>query len=155
MAWRMMFGVKYGAINNLGRQLGILDVYFDWFSTPLLSIITIGTVSFFASAVVQLAAAMADEEGVAAEPEEADGQGEDSTVWLHGGDSDLIPPIEASVDPNDDYGPPGSWSLPPIVGTIVGAQGKALPPQPQVITLYRSADGTYEDTWDLVREMPR
>ncbi len=26
MAWRMMFGVKYGAINNLGRQPGILDV---------------------------------------------------------------------------------------------------------------------------------
>jgi len=38
MAWRMMFGVKYGAINNLGRQLGILDVYFDWFATPFLSI---------------------------------------------------------------------------------------------------------------------
>src|SRR5437660_307792 len=28
MAWRMMYGVKYGAINNLGRQLGIIDVYF-------------------------------------------------------------------------------------------------------------------------------
>jgi multiple sugar transport system permease protein len=41
MAWRMMFGVKYGAINNLGRQLGILDVYFDWFATPLLSVVTI------------------------------------------------------------------------------------------------------------------
>lgn len=37
MAWRMMFGVKYGAINNLGRQMGVIDVYFDWFSTPLLS----------------------------------------------------------------------------------------------------------------------
>src|SRR6266705_3495775 len=23
MAWRMMFGVKFGAINNLGRQLGL------------------------------------------------------------------------------------------------------------------------------------
>jgi multiple sugar transport system permease protein len=41
MAWRMLFGVKYGAINNLGRQLGLLDVYFDWFATPLLSLITI------------------------------------------------------------------------------------------------------------------
>jgi len=41
MAWRMMFGVKYGAINNLGRQLGLLDVYFDWFSSPLLSIASI------------------------------------------------------------------------------------------------------------------
>ena len=41
MAWRMLFGVKYGAINNLGRQLGVLDVYFDWFATPLLSVVTI------------------------------------------------------------------------------------------------------------------
>ena len=41
MAWRMLFGVKYGAINNLGRQAGVLDVYFDWFATPLLSIVTI------------------------------------------------------------------------------------------------------------------
>lgn len=41
MAWRMLFGVKYGAINNLGRQAGILDVYFDWFATPFLSIVTI------------------------------------------------------------------------------------------------------------------
>ena len=41
MAWRMMFGVKYGAINNLGRQLGLLDVYFDWFATPVLSIATV------------------------------------------------------------------------------------------------------------------
>src|SRR5512138_3618440 len=41
MAWRMMFGVKYGAINNLGRQLGILDVYFDWFASPALSIASV------------------------------------------------------------------------------------------------------------------
>ena len=41
MAWRMMFGVKYGAINNLGRQLGVIDVYFDWFSSPLISIVAI------------------------------------------------------------------------------------------------------------------
>jgi multiple sugar transport system permease protein len=41
MAWRMMFGVKYGAINNIGRQFGLLDVYFDWFSTPLISIVAI------------------------------------------------------------------------------------------------------------------
>lgn len=41
MAWRMMFGVKYGAINNLGRQLGLLDVYFDWFSTPFLAILAV------------------------------------------------------------------------------------------------------------------
>jgi multiple sugar transport system permease protein len=41
MAWRMMYGVKYGAINNLGRQLGLLDVYFDWFATPALSIASV------------------------------------------------------------------------------------------------------------------
>src|SRR4030095_15351318 len=41
MAGRMMYGVKYGAINNLGRQLGILDVYFDWFSSPTVSIIAV------------------------------------------------------------------------------------------------------------------
>lgn len=41
MAWRMMFGVKYGAINNLGRQIGLIDVYFDWFSSPLISIVAI------------------------------------------------------------------------------------------------------------------
>jgi multiple sugar transport system permease protein len=41
MAWRMLFGVKFGAINNLGRQLGLLDVYFDWFSSPLISIVAV------------------------------------------------------------------------------------------------------------------
>jgi multiple sugar transport system permease protein len=41
MAWRMMFGVKYGAINNLGRQLGILDVYFDWFGSSFISIVAV------------------------------------------------------------------------------------------------------------------
>jgi multiple sugar transport system permease protein len=41
MAWRMMFGVKYGAINNLGRQLGLLDVYFDWFGSPFMSILAV------------------------------------------------------------------------------------------------------------------
>jgi multiple sugar transport system permease protein len=38
MAWRMLFGIKYGAINNLGRQLGILDVYFDWFASPAIAV---------------------------------------------------------------------------------------------------------------------
>jgi multiple sugar transport system permease protein len=41
MAWRMMFGVKFGAINNLGRQLGILDLYFDWFGSPALAVISV------------------------------------------------------------------------------------------------------------------
>jgi len=37
MAWRMMFGVKYGAINNLGLQLGLIDVYFDWFGSSAIA----------------------------------------------------------------------------------------------------------------------
>jgi ABC-type sugar transport system permease subunit len=41
MAWRMLFGVKYGAINNLGRQLGLIDVYFDWFGSTFISIVAI------------------------------------------------------------------------------------------------------------------
>jgi multiple sugar transport system permease protein len=41
MAWRMMLGVKYGAINNLGLQLGLIDVYFDWFANPFISIVAI------------------------------------------------------------------------------------------------------------------
>ncbi len=41
MAWRMMFGVKFGAINNLGRQVGLLDVYFDWFASPLLAVASV------------------------------------------------------------------------------------------------------------------
>ena len=41
MAWRMMFGVKFGAINNLGLQLGLLDSYFDWFASPALAVMTV------------------------------------------------------------------------------------------------------------------
>ena len=41
MAWRMMFGVKFGAINNLGRQLGLIDVYFDWFGSTALARMTV------------------------------------------------------------------------------------------------------------------
>lgn len=41
MAWRMMFGVKFGAINNLGRQLGLIDLYFDWFGSTALAIMTV------------------------------------------------------------------------------------------------------------------
>jgi multiple sugar transport system permease protein len=41
MAWRMMFGVKFGAINNLGRQLGLIDLYFDWFGSTGMAIMTV------------------------------------------------------------------------------------------------------------------
>lgn len=41
MAWRMLFGVKYGGINNFFMQMGLLDVYFDWFATPARAIFSI------------------------------------------------------------------------------------------------------------------
>ena len=41
MVWRMLLGVKYGGVNNLFRQVGVLDVYFDWFATPALAISSI------------------------------------------------------------------------------------------------------------------
>jgi multiple sugar transport system permease protein len=41
MVWRMLYGVKYGGINNALMQVGVLDVYFDWFATPALAILSI------------------------------------------------------------------------------------------------------------------
>jgi multiple sugar transport system permease protein len=41
MVWRMLLGVKYGGVNNLLRQAGVLDVYFDWFATPALAVASI------------------------------------------------------------------------------------------------------------------
>lgn len=41
MVWRMLLGVKYGGVNNALRQVGILDVYFDWFANPFLAICSI------------------------------------------------------------------------------------------------------------------
>jgi multiple sugar transport system permease protein len=41
MVWRMLLGVKYGGVNNALRQLGILDVYFDWFANPFIAICSI------------------------------------------------------------------------------------------------------------------
>jgi multiple sugar transport system permease protein len=41
MVWRMLFGVKYGGINNALMQVGLMDVYFDWFATPARTILSI------------------------------------------------------------------------------------------------------------------
>jgi multiple sugar transport system permease protein len=41
MVWRMLYGVKYGGINNFLMQVGLLDVYFDWFATPARAIFSI------------------------------------------------------------------------------------------------------------------
>jgi multiple sugar transport system permease protein len=41
MVWRMLLGVKYGGVNNFLMQVGVLDVYFDWFATPARAILSI------------------------------------------------------------------------------------------------------------------
>jgi multiple sugar transport system permease protein len=41
MAWRMLLGVKYGGVNNALRQVGLVDVYFDWFANPFRAICSI------------------------------------------------------------------------------------------------------------------
>ena len=41
MVWRMLFGVKYGGINNALMQVGLMDVYFDWFANPARAIMSI------------------------------------------------------------------------------------------------------------------
>src|SRR5262245_65933207 len=37
----MLFGVKYGCINNAVMQAGLMVVYFDWFATPVRAILAI------------------------------------------------------------------------------------------------------------------
>jgi len=84
MAWRMMFGVKYGAINNLGRQLGIIDVYFDWFSTPFLSILAVVLVEIWHNTPFMMLVLLA---GLQSIPQElyqaakADGAGPWQSFW--------------------------------------------------------------------------
>jgi len=41
MAWRMMLGLNFGAIHNLARPPRLPDVYFDWFPTPWLPIVSV------------------------------------------------------------------------------------------------------------------
>jgi multiple sugar transport system permease protein len=47
MVWRMLLGVKYGGVNNLLKQAGVTDVYFDWFATPALAIASIVAVEIW------------------------------------------------------------------------------------------------------------
>jgi multiple sugar transport system permease protein len=85
MAWRMMFGVKYGAVNNLGRQVGLLDVYFDWFSSPLISVVAIVLVEVWHNTAFMMLVLLA---GLQAIPQElydaarADGASPRQSFWF-------------------------------------------------------------------------
>ena len=84
MAWRMMYGVKYGAINNLGRQLGILDVYFDWFSSPFVSILAVVLVEVWHNTPFMMLVLLAGIQSIPTELYEAaraDGAGAWQRFW--------------------------------------------------------------------------
>jgi len=85
MSWRMMFGVKYGAINNLGRQLGIIDVYFDWFSSPFLSIVAVVLVEIWHNTPFMMLVLLAGLQSIPPELYEAakaDGAGPWQRFWF-------------------------------------------------------------------------
>jgi multiple sugar transport system permease protein len=85
MAWRMMLGVKYGAINNLGRQLGLLDVYFDWFASPVIAVVAIVLVEVWHNTAFMMLVLLA---GLQAIPQElydaarADGATPRQSFWF-------------------------------------------------------------------------
>jgi len=84
MAWRMMFGVKFGAINNQGRQLGLLDVYFDWFATSWLSIVAVVLVEVWHNTPFMMLVLLAGLQSIPTELYEAaraDGAGPWQRFW--------------------------------------------------------------------------
>src|SRR6058998_1249096 len=80
MAWRMMFGVKFGAINNLGRQLGILDVYFDWFASPALAIMSVVLVEVWHNTPFMMLVLLAGIQSIPQELYDA-AKADGATVW--------------------------------------------------------------------------
>lgn len=80
MAWRMLYGVKYGGINNLGRQLGVLDVYFDWFGTPFLSVVAIVLVEIWHNTPFMMLVLLAGLQSIPQELYDA-GRADGATGW--------------------------------------------------------------------------
>jgi ABC-type sugar transport system permease subunit len=80
MAWRMMFGVKFGAINNLGLQLGILDVYFDWFGSPALAIMSVVLVEVWLNTPFMMLVLLAGIQSIPQELYEA-AKADGATAW--------------------------------------------------------------------------
>ena len=80
MAWRMMYGVKFGAINNLGRQLGIIDVYFDWFATPFISILAVVLVEVWHNTPFMMLVLLAGLQSIPQELYEA-ARADGATAW--------------------------------------------------------------------------
>jgi ABC-type sugar transport system permease subunit len=80
MAWRMMFGVKYGAINNLGRQAGIIDVYFDWFSSPFIATVAVVLVEIWHNTPFMMLVLLAGLQSIPQELYDA-GKADGATPW--------------------------------------------------------------------------
>ncbi len=81
MAWRMMFGVKFGAINNLGRQVGLLDVYFDWFASPLLAVASVVLVEVWHNTPFMMLVLLAGIQSIPQELYDA-AKADGATPWL-------------------------------------------------------------------------
>ncbi len=80
MAWRMMFGVKFGAINNLGLQLGILDVYFDWFASSALARMSVVLVEVWLNTPFMMLVLLAGIQSIPQELYEA-AKADGATAW--------------------------------------------------------------------------
>ena len=80
MAWRMMFGVKYGAINNLGLQLGLIDVYFDWFASTALALMSVVLVEVWHNTPFMMLVLLAGIQSIPQELYDA-AKADGATVW--------------------------------------------------------------------------
>ena len=80
MVWRMLYGVKYGGINNFFRQVGLLDVYFDWFATPARAIFSIIAVEVWHNTSFMMIVLLAGLQSIPQELYEA-GEVDGASTW--------------------------------------------------------------------------
>lgn len=80
MVWRMLFGVKYGGINNFFMQIGLLDVYFDWFATPARALFSIIAVEVWHNTSFMMIVLLAGLQSIPQELYEA-GDVDGASVW--------------------------------------------------------------------------
>ena len=80
MVWRMLFGVKYGGINNFLMQVGLLDVYFDWFATPARALFSIIAVEVWHNTSFMMIVLLAGLQSISQELYEA-GEVDGASTW--------------------------------------------------------------------------
>lgn len=80
MVWRMLLGVKYGGINNFLMQIGLLDVYFDWFATPARALFSIIAVEVWHNTSFMMIVLLAGLQSISQELYEA-GEVDGASTW--------------------------------------------------------------------------